>query len=273
MNIAFPAVLLFLLVLPGFLLRSAFTKADGTNLDFKPFTNRTAFSIIFAAIIHSIWIYIFVPICSYQIHFNTLIDLLIGGNHTIEHREKILNEPTATFIYFITIYLFSYLGGRFFGALVRSLKWDRKSTFPNWLKWIADILKLDTNWYYLFSGINKEDSETLNIIGVYIAAVVTFKDTAYLYQGLLSDYYLDENGCLERIELKNVYRRPFIKQLDADAQEFSTSNENERFEKVFYKVKGHYFVLRSSEIQTLNIRYINTDDIRALIDELKEEAH
>ena len=48
MNIAFPALLLFLLLVPGFLFRTAFKSLEGEQVDAGPFASTTLKSILMA---------------------------------------------------------------------------------------------------------------------------------------------------------------------------------------------------------------------------------
>ena len=71
-----------------------------------------------------------------------------------------------------------------------------------------------------------------------------------LYSGFLDDFYLDEDGVLDRMVLQGVTRRPF------DADKVANFGFDSAPIERFYAVDGDYFVLRYSEAITLNVEYI-----------------
>ena len=56
MNIALPAFVAFLLLLPGFIFRSRFKLAERTSLDFSPFGRVAADAILWAIFAHLLWL-------------------------------------------------------------------------------------------------------------------------------------------------------------------------------------------------------------------------
>lgn len=75
-----------------------------------------------------------------------------------------------------------------------------------------------------------------------------FGGQAYLYQGYLERFFLDEEGNIERLVLTSAERRKIQDdKIGAEAQGASTR---------FYPIDGHYFVLKYSEIKNLNVQFI-----------------
>lgn len=56
MNIALPAFVVFLLLLPGFIFRARFKLAERTSLDFSPFGRVAADAILWAIFAHILWL-------------------------------------------------------------------------------------------------------------------------------------------------------------------------------------------------------------------------
>jgi len=257
-NIAFPAVLLFLLVIPGFLFRSRFRKEEATDLDFRPFAHQTVVSIIFASGFHIVWLTLIFYFTNYRVDFALLLALVAGHKEEagLPLLKKAVDEPLAITAYFLSMFITSYLLGGGLQYLVKWLELDRKGP-------LASFLKFKTPWYYLFSGLKEEDRKDFD--GVYVAAIVALKESAYLYQGLLVDYSVDKNGCLDRMVLRDASRRPFREDYDNNVD----SPDADRF----YNIAGHYFVLLYEEAITLNVRYIKVEDVdKVAADEIDSSA-
>lgn len=56
MNIALPAFVAFLILLPGFIFRARFKLAERTSLDFSPFGRVAADAILWAICAHILWL-------------------------------------------------------------------------------------------------------------------------------------------------------------------------------------------------------------------------
>lgn len=56
MNVALPALVIFLLLLPGFIVRTRLKRAERTSLDYSPFGQIAAEAILWALIAHLFWL-------------------------------------------------------------------------------------------------------------------------------------------------------------------------------------------------------------------------
>lgn len=56
MNVALPALVVFLLLLPGFVLRTRLKRAERTSLDYSPFGQVVAEAVLWALVAHVIWL-------------------------------------------------------------------------------------------------------------------------------------------------------------------------------------------------------------------------
>ena len=56
MNFALPAVVVFALLLPGFIFRSRLKRVERTSLDYSPFGTVVAEAVFYAACLHGLWL-------------------------------------------------------------------------------------------------------------------------------------------------------------------------------------------------------------------------
>ncbi len=241
MNIAFPALLIFLFVLPGFVFNLAFFKTDNTPLNYIPLTHKAIVSFVVTIILHTIWL---LCVC-YLLHLYIDLDLilvLIAGVQGVKYSEAITSitahELISTAMYLITMYAFAYALGKSLRLGIRYFKLDEK----------YGLFRIDSPWYYLFSGYDWENGEP---DGVRIAATSEIAGRGYLYIGWLDKFYLDNAGNIERLILTSTVRREIKK-------DKKVADENaERF----YRIEGDYFVLKYAEIKSLNVQFFKIEEI------------
>jgi hypothetical protein len=173
--------------------------------------------------------------------------LLGSFGHDDEHFNDALSvlvrHPFKIAIYFSTIYAFAAIIGLAVRGIVRWMKWDHKYRF----------LRFSNEWYYLLSGEIHLFQETPNIEGetkgVYLTTVIHHSNADYLYTGFVIDYFFDRNGDLDRVILDEVARRKL-------SDDRSGEMEDDEDDARFYEIVGHYFVLRYSEMCTINLDYL-----------------
>jgi len=249
MNIAFPAVLLFMLVLPGLLFRYTYQRGffRRSPITVPSFTEDLGFSILWAVVLHAIWLNIF-SIAGLRIDYGTLLTLLIGQfgkdqAYLTQAIQAITAGHAAITSYFLSLFVAGYLLGYGAHFLVRSQRWDRR--FP--------LLRFSNEWHYLFSGEDALAPATTLKPDVYITAVVEFKEATYLYRGTLVSWTFDRQGILERLTLEQVSRRRLEKDR-SDDQPYNPVSRGQ--DSRYYSVEGDLFIMRYSEIKTLNVEYV-----------------
>jgi hypothetical protein len=135
--------------------------------------------------------------------------------------------------------------GFVFNYIVKKFKLDAKS----------NLLRLESPWYYLLNGYDWEVGEPDLII---ITASVEFAGKGYLYNGYLENYYLDKNGELDRLILTDTRRR----NIENDHQSTQCANKTKQsVDDRFYPIDGHTFVLKYSNIKSLNIQFLQINTI------------
>jgi hypothetical protein len=246
-NVAFSALLVFLLLLPGFLFRTYFKRAEKVVLDIKPFGQAAIDAFLAALVLDLVWYWGTALVTGYRVDFKALLTLVAGDKsaNLDSAIAEVATDPWHPGIFFASLYVFAIIAG--FGLRYAVTRWrlDRRGA-P-----LANFLRFDTPWYYLFTGYDRATPPD----GVAIGAVVCLGSTAYLYTGVLVEYFLDDQGQLNRLVLASAARRQLS---DDQASEGGADRDQPLvYEERFYPIEGDYFVLRYSEVLTLNVRYLD----------------
>lgn len=218
------ALLIILFFLPGFIFNLGYYNSESIPLNFS-LSHKTVVSLFVTLILHAIGLTILVYCLNETLHFNYFFMLLSGmGSELVR---SLTNHTIAFAItYLIFLYAVALATGIFLRWAVKKYRFDR---YP--------LFRIDSPWYYLFKGEGQAD-------GVKIAATMEIAGESFLYVGILSGFFIDKEGNLDRLMLISAARRPLKKDKDA-------SSETERF----YPLDGHYFILKYAEMKNLNIEY------------------
>ncbi|MFZ1291204.1 MAG: hypothetical protein WAR79_14000 [Melioribacteraceae bacterium] len=273
MNIAFPAIFFFLLALPGIIFRYSYRKGNWkAPISTKPIPEEIAYSLVFALALHVLWCFLtglLLKIFHLEINLNSIYLLVVGSfGHDSKYfdlvRLSIIKPPFTflIFLYFITIFIISGLGGYYSHKLVRKKGWDLSNK----------LIRFNNDWYYLLIGDIvdfKENKDKENhkftreeIDGTLLSTIVIQGNEVFLYKGIVEDFFFDKDGTLDRIMLSDVKRKKLSDKLN---------NEQtlvDRKDGHYHIVRGDYFVILYSQMRTLNVEYILIDPINR---ELTEE--
>lgn len=253
MNIAFPALILFLIALPGVLLRYTYSRGLWRSpRSLGRATEEVVYGMTLAIFLHGLWIALS-DMLGMKVDLEAVVYFMSGSYGYQQEFNKnaalIANSLYAILGYFGTLFVFSVVAGFATHGLVRSSKADRK------FKW----LRFKNPWYYLLTAEITEflgHGVSRQIDGVVICAIIKLDGENYLYRGLVRDFYYDRHGDLDRIILQMPHRRRLDadqhreKQETADCEDFKASDER------FYRIKGDFFVIKYQNIVTLNVEYI-----------------
>ena len=261
MNLAFPALAIFLLVLPGTLLSYAYRRGffQRSPVSFSTVSNEVARSVLFALLLHGIGLPVAEGVTQAEVDYEAVLLLLTGdaSPNTAEGRaavRAVARHPGRITVYLLSINLTGLLLGY-------ALHWAVRRTRAD-LRW--DVLRFKNNWHYLFTGealafsipqrersyaaIREMLAEGVDF--VFVSAVVEQAGEASLYWGALSDFYFDAAGRLDRIVLEEAQRRAL--RADRSAGEAGgIPAEDERF----YGIRGNFLVLPYAQIKNLNLEY------------------
>jgi len=243
MNIAFSVIVLFVLLLPG-LFFWLFLTSIPVGRVIKTFTKRAVFVFVTALILNIIWWALSSLVLRHKIHFGIIIHLLSGtGQHYQQALDIVAKHLIAISIYFLSLYLISGLLGCFFRWLIKYFDLERKHDFFRFI---------ENDWYYLLSGYDVD--KTLGLMS--ITAVVEQCGEAYLYSGILKNFYFDRNGNLDFFVLQYPFRRKLshdkkdrLESGNGDIYTASNLPEDSRF----YPIISDTFILKYAVIKNLNL--------------------
>jgi hypothetical protein len=249
MNVALPALIVFLLLLPGFIARSRFKRAERISLDYSPFGQIVTEAMLWNCVFHPLWLLASAWLFGRTLQPLLLLELLSSDSAS---QAKAIQGIAVQFswicAYFLSLYIGAWVVPNGFRLMITRFRLDRANAgwFVPWLRFNQ------APWYYLLSGADFDEEQQPDLIAV--SAIVNVAGQAVLFTGILDNFFVDANGSLDRLILEQVMRRP----LSADKPDGATTAEEL---KRFYVVEGDYFVLRYSEAITLNIEYIRMDKV------------
>lgn len=243
MNVALPALIVFFLLLPGFIFRTNLKRAERTSLDFSPFGQVVAEAILWALALHLFWLYASHLFFQHDFEPVVLMKLLSSAPNTqAEAADAVGRQFNWIAAYFATLIGVAFALPKFIRYAISRYRLDRVGA-P-----LSAIFRFhQAPWYYLLTGADFNHEEAPDFIVV--SAIVEIGKQAFLYVGMLDEFYVDDEGQLDRLVLQEVARRP----IEADK---AASFDADVPETRFYAVDGDSFVLRYSEAITLNIQYV-----------------
>lgn len=273
MNLALPAILLFVLLLPGFIARSRFKRVERTSLDYAPFGEVVASGLIWAVLLHAAWLAAAHVLAGRVLELRTLAGLMSTSPALQDEAiRRVQAEQWHVLAYFATILVLPYLVAPLGTVLISRYHLDRGR--------LARFFKFhDAPWYYLFTAADASEPPDM----VIVSAIVDIGKRPYLFQGVLSEYFLTPDGALDRLVLENVYRRPLERDKGwspaappptepaspgaaapgappVDPPSGAPDQAGSGSER-FYRIDGTYFVLRYAEIVTLNVWHVVLDEV------------
>lgn len=263
MNVALPALVIFALVLPGFIFRDRFKRNEKTALDYAPFGRVVAEAVIWAVVLHFIWLLMAWQLRGQVLNLEAVMGLLSSNSEDQSRAIKFIHQRAGSLAQYFLSLLFACL---VVPTLLR--KFITLSRLDRYDAVLAPFVRFhDAPWYYLLTGADFRKADLPDYINV--SAIVNIAGTPFLFQGMLDDFFFSSDGQLDRLVLENVSRRLLSNDktvprapLTSDAhltaveaaglQDAHTPGEDQRF----YPVDGDYFVLRMSEAITLNVQYV-----------------
>ena len=226
MNIALSAILLLLLILPGFVFLKAFERTENTSIERRPFDVSSASALLIAVIIHFALL-LATPISGYHVDFSLFLKFLLGAEFSPEELEVVVNSRTLIATYFLVSMILPYLLGKISQKVV---------FYFNPYK--GSLLSFETPWYYELKGKISRDTDQEYIK---FSCVQEIDGNAYIYFGVLEEFYLTRDGQLDRIVLS-----------DASLRRFEPKKQES---KNIHQFEGSRLILKYSEIKNLNIEF------------------
>ena len=258
MNIAFPALLIFLLLLPGILYRYSYARGPWgweNPTSIRTVSDEIAYSAIVAVGFHVSWM-LAASTLGFRVDLASLFAFLSGNFG----KDSVLLQPSvraitehraAVLSYFLSLYASVAALGYGAHALVRWRQFD--------LRW--SMLRFENDWYYRLRGEVLgfgENEPSLHLPdGVYASAVVEQGTETYLYWGILEDWALDGEGDLDRLYLTVAHRRRLRDDRASETQDDADLGHGP--DERFYEIRGDALVLRYADVRTLNLDYFWVD--------------
>jgi hypothetical protein len=192
MSIVFSAVVLFLIFLPGFILRRVYLS--------YPFSRRYSVSspfddtlaIVLAVILHAAMCGAVVALTRYRIDFSLLAALIVGTHSDDLQTAAFLNlqsHLSAIAVYNLALWaIAAFLGGGI-RRLVIKFELDLRFLF----------LRFSNDWYYLLTGREWGLKQGSDFDLVWLDALVEAAGQAIIYSGRLRSFFLARDGGLDSI--------------------------------------------------------------------------
>lgn len=240
MNIALPALVVFLVLLPGFIARAQIERVEQQSLDYAPFGTVVTEALLTAALLHALWLGGMWIGCDLVMSPELLFGLL-SSNQTLQAAAitKVSEQAADISLYFGSLLACSYLVAKLVRMAIIRWRLDREGEL------LAPMFRFKrAPWYYLLSGADFKADEVPDLIVA--SAVMEVAGEAFLYVGYLEDYEFDREGALDRLILSNVQRRKLARDKTTDDAGVER----------FYSIDGDYFVIKYEQVVTLNIRYV-----------------
>ncbi|HEX8898206.1 MAG TPA: hypothetical protein VF751_05875 [Chthoniobacterales bacterium] len=261
MNIAFPAVFVFLLALPGIILRYAYRDWAWKIPVYRlPLGEEIAKSVVSAAVLHLFACWIADGI-GYRVNFSDVLTLLTGGfglpADTLKSRlAAITAHPIAVTLYFLSLYTAAAVLGLIAHVVVRQFRLDHK----------FKPLRFENFWHYalnaempLFAENIGEYAEMLDVSEAdfvkqesltIVSCVVAHGPTSFVYSGVPFDYFFDRSGNLDKIVIENVS----YQQLVTPDEETATRAAGGTISRA--SIEADVLILNAADIHNLAIQYI-----------------
>lgn len=259
MNVAFPALIIVLIVLPGMIFRYTYARGSwgwSSPISFRTVSDELAYSAIFAVGLHFLWL-LAAANWGYRADLSSLLALLSGnfgvrGQRYESSLRSISDHSTAIGIYFLSLFTVAAVAGRLAHQFVRWSALDLKT----------QVFRFRNEWHYLLTGeilsFKEVSIAPREIDGVFLSAVIDHGKESYLYRGIVEDWSFDRDGHLDTIRLRLTYRRVLSKDRTT-ASETSAGTYVPPDER-YYEVRGDLFLLRYSQVKTLNLDYFSLSE-------------
>jgi hypothetical protein len=244
-NLAFQALAIFALALPGIILKNSYRNGffwDRPRQQ-SPIAEEVAYSLLLACALHAAY----APFvnCWWPIDLNAVAVVLLGqygkDSDLLAGTLRALTAyPGRIFVYFTVLYAASAGLGFSAHLLVRHFKWDLRSRF----------FRFNHQWHYLLHGeianFPESNVEVPSFDFVSVACVVDTNAGSFLYVGVLDAFYFNQSGDLDLLVLTGAMRRP----IDVSKEDASGAKPD------YFFIDAEYLYLKYSDVKNVSIRYV-----------------
>lgn len=259
MNIALSTLILFFLLVPGIAFRRFYYSEEFSRQYFK----ESFFGVFIATILPSLFFHVLWYFLARELGFEVNLQVfgdLVSADPSDQSFKNLRANSTNILTYNLSMTITAALSGYFIKKVVRKVHLDRK----------FKLFRFQNSWHYILKGeffdfpradISLDRDKVEDIEFVFVDAILNLNEGTYLYDGILVDYELSNQGGLDTISITNVQRRKLL-----DDANISVDGEKENNSSKYYPISGHLLILKYPEIVNLNFSYFALD-----YDEDKEE--
>jgi hypothetical protein len=246
-NIAFQALALLALVLPGILFHKGYSQIGRLRIQ-RPIVEEISRSLVFAVLFHAVWLGLSHMISHWTGVVADLRSVLIltmgefGKDDSLLPTavDSIVKFPGSVLAYLMTLYLASFWTGAWLSQL------NERQVLAPWVRSALRFLDHDeTNaerlqeWLEnLQFDFESAEGDEVDLIPLF-ATIVDVGHASYLYAGVLQEIVPDNEGNPDRFVLRGTQRRPL-------------SDDSAKL----YDIKGDVFIIRASEARTINVQFV-----------------
>ncbi|KKM70728.1 hypothetical protein LCGC14_1437780 [marine sediment metagenome] len=249
MNLAFPALLIFILIAPGIVWRAAYMRGSWSeSIESSSLPAMLLWGIFAGSCFHLFWGMISWRI-GHPIDLHAVISLLTlkPDDGVARALNVTAASPLRMAAYFLSQLGAAHLFGHWASKLVRAKKWDLA------YEW----LRFDNEWYYLLTGRLSLLRHTWSgpdvpkiPDAVYASVVIDSGGVAQLYYGCVAHFIVGKDGHLDRLLLANSARRELSEDRQPDREHCVGGGDD------YYQIEGDYLVVPYEQIKNLNIEYV-----------------
>lgn len=238
MSLGIGVLLLLLLLFPGLVFKFGYLNGHGKyKYPRVGFLDELLISILPAFFFQFVGFLFVEYILRYSVDFALIYQITMGKGDLAA--ELLKNSLIYFFSYTFIIVTIAFFAGLQFSKLSMNYGWYRK----------LDFLRLHSDWHFqLFTDLNNCDL-------IRIQVLTNIGGKAFIYSGILLEFYTNANNELDRLLMGYVFRRPF----DKDKVE-SELEENDDFFKRYYEVPGDIFIINAKDILNMNISYMDVNE-------------
>ncbi len=264
MNFLLGALLLALLLFPGFIFRMGYLA--------KPFASKSLNSTFFEELLFSLLPAFILQVGGY---------LVVNSFSPVNERAFLLllinSDKISTYPYsgrdigLFALYLLALCGIALMGGLL-----FRALALRTRIHLRYSLFRIYNEWQIYFEGFTldypDEPGERKDVLQKWLDVLVENKEASYIYSGFLYEYVLGKDDSLSRLYLTAVRRRkleddavlsdeqspasaPEDSTVDYDQEESGGDDMEAGLDKRYYFMPGDYFMIPGSEIKSINITY------------------
>lgn len=231
MNIAVQALAIFLLALPGIILRKTYRRGTFHEAPraSRPIAEEIAYSLVLACILHAAWAGI-ADLFFWPVDLEAATLLLLGQyGHDSSLLPNVVgsltSHPYRILTYFVSLCVLAYGLGYISHVVVRWRHWDER--------W--SLFRFDHPWHYLLSAIPGDYDL------VFVSFVMDTSDGSFLYVGILDSYHF-KGSEINLFVVSDAARR----RLD--------SSPSDSKQEGYYLIEVDHLCIKYSEVKDVGVR-------------------